>query len=306
MSSDNQFTALGASGPPTNAGFFTDANNITFGVNVQGIDTTGVGCGVYAEAIAASPGLRSNQSGSHPGVWGVGDHYGVYGASKDLYTAGPPPTDRTPLLNPGLRTPPVPVTGSVGVAGASRFVPGVIGTSDVVEPATAFLNGPNSLIGNSVGAMGISATSFGVVGANVSTNTLVPLPVKVLFRPPVPESSAGVFGWSLHGRGGVFASGTPVVEGAPPFPPTNLSFAQVRLVPDAVSLADVETVPPPKQPTPALPRSGLAGDLIAVDVAPQQGGSATQLWFCIRSGFVGGAAATWAQIAFGETIQGQY
>jgi hypothetical protein len=305
MSSDNQYTALGASGPPTKFGFYTDANNITFGVNVQGIDTTGVGCGVYAEAIAASPGLRSNQTGSHPGVWAVGDHYGAYGASKDLYTVGPPAIDSTPRLNPELRTPPVPVKGSVGVAGASRHVPGVIGTSDVAEPSTTFLDGPNSLLGNSVGVMGLSTTSFGVVGANISTNTPVPSQVKFLFNPPVPNSSAGVFGWSLHGRGGVFASATPVVE-IPPFPPTNQGAAQVRLVPDPVSAADTATAPPPRQPLPSLPRMGLAGDLIAVDVTPQQGGSATQLWFCIRSGFLNGAAATWAQISFGVTIEGKY
>jgi hypothetical protein len=33
MRSDNQFTALGASDLPTKFGFFTDANNTTFGVN---------------------------------------------------------------------------------------------------------------------------------------------------------------------------------------------------------------------------------------------------------------------------------
>jgi hypothetical protein len=33
MSSDNQFTALGAFDLPTKFGFFTDANNLPFGVN---------------------------------------------------------------------------------------------------------------------------------------------------------------------------------------------------------------------------------------------------------------------------------
>lgn len=101
MSSDNQFTALGASGTPTHAGFFTNANNITYGVNVQGLDTTGQGCGVYAECMKHSPLLRKSRDGSLPGVWGVGDHYGVYGASNKLYGPG---KDNTPLLSPDAVT----------------------------------------------------------------------------------------------------------------------------------------------------------------------------------------------------------
>jgi hypothetical protein len=187
-------------------------------------------------------------------------------------------------------------------------VPGIIGTSDVQESSTNFLDGTNSPIGNPVGVMGISATSFGLVGmnvsANISTNAQVPDAIQGLFNPLI---SAGVFGWRMDGRGGVFASATPVVESVgPPFPPTNQGTAQVRLVPVPVSSAGkVADSAPPSQPNPSLPQMGLAGDLIAVDVAPTEGGSATQLWFCIKSALDGGSA-TWAKIAFGASIVGQY
>jgi len=297
MPSSNQFTATG----PFTWGFFTKSTGIAYGVNVQG--TT---AGVYGEAIANSTGLRSSQDKSRPGVWGVGDHYGVYGASKDLYAAGNPPVDSTPRLSPELRQA-VSVEGSVGVAGASRRVPGLIGTSDIAEPMTAFLDGTNSLIAHPVGAMGLSVNSAGVMGANVSSNTPVPPQITSLLTAGGVQSNAGVLGWSMHGRGGVFASATPV-DATPPFPPTNQGAAQVRLVPGPVAAHKAATSQAPVQPLPSLPRNGLAGDLIAVDVAPNQGGSATQLWFCIKPSFPGneGAAATWAQIVFGATVLGSY
>jgi hypothetical protein len=310
MSSDNQFTALGGPGSPTNAGFFTDANNITYGANVQGVDTTHQGCGVYAEAMLHSPGLRKSRDGSRPGVWGVGDHYGIYGASNKLYSNN---TDDTPLLSPDALTGIDPndpkAKGGIGVAGASLNVPGVIGTSDVRDSAKGlFLD---EIIPHSAGVMGLSKTSIGVMGANVAVsnpNANVPPQILTVLRPATPQSNAGVFGWSMNGRGAVFGSAAPVIDGMP-VPPPNQGSAQVRLLPAQVLTIDVQAKQPPSNPLPSLPRAGQVGDLMAV-IGPSLAGlpaATAQLWFCIQSGGTQAQpVAVWAKIQFSEIIDGNH
>jgi hypothetical protein len=306
MSSDNQFTALGASGSPTHAGFFTHANNITYGVNVQGVDTTHQGCGVYAEAMLHSPGLRKSRDGSRPGVWGVGDHYGVYGASNKLYTNQ---IDDTPLLSPDALTGIDPndprAKGAIGVAGASLNVPGVIGTSDVRDSTKGVF--VDEIIPHPAGVMGLSNTSIGVMGVNVAVanpNTNVPPQILTV----LPQSNAGIFGWSMSGRGGVFGSAAPVIDGTP-VPPVNQGSAQIRLLPAQVSSVDVQPQQPPPNLLPSLPMAGQAGDLMAV-IGPSFAGlppATAQLWFCIKSGGTQAQpAAIWAKVQFSEVIQGNH
>ncbi|MGF6810840.1 hypothetical protein OKW30_006032 [Paraburkholderia sp. Clong3] len=301
MSSDNQFTALRASGAPTFAGFFTNANNITYGVNVQGVDTTGQGCGVYAEAMLHSPGLRKTPDGVRPGIWGVGDHYGVFGASNKLYANG---KDHTPQLSTdavsGIPPDSSGAKGGIGVVGASVNVPGVIGTSDLTDADTSVFI--DDIVSTPAGVMGLSRTSIGVVGANVvvpNPNSSLPPQVKALL-----QTNAGVFGWSASGRGAIFGSATPTIDG---FGPTevNLGSAQVRLLPQAVSAANVRTAPVAAQKAaPSLPRLGQSGDLMAV-VVREIGAlpETTRLWLCISSGTTR-TPATWAEIALSETIPG--
>jgi hypothetical protein len=308
MSSDNQFTAVG----PAAFGFFTDATQITYGVNVQGVDavTSKFGAGVYAESMLHSPGLRKSQDNSRSGVWGVGDHYGVYGASDKLY--GGPQPDNTPILSPDeiLGTDPnAPnAKGGIGVVGASLNVPGVIGTSDVTDHNNGglFLNG---IIPHTAGVMGLSNTSMGVMGVNVSSvpkNSNPPQQILALLTPGTPQSNAGVFGWSMNGRGGVFGSAEPVVFGPPiPRPPPDQGHAQVRLLPNVVSEARVVPQPPEAGPPPTLPHLGQPGDLIAVTVVNPDGNLGhAELWFCIEAGSIGGAPALWGQVQFSRVIEG--
>jgi hypothetical protein len=306
MSSDNQFTALGASGSPTNAGFFTDANNITYGVNVQGVDTTHQGCGVYAEAMLHSPGLRKSQDGSRPGVWGVGDHYGVYGASNMLYTSQ---NDDTPRLSPdalaGIDPLDPRAKGGIGVVGASLHVPGVIGTSDIRDSTKGLF--VDEIIPHPAGVMGLSLTSIGVMGVNVAgANPNANVPQQILTV--LPQSNSGIFGWSMSGHGGVFGSAAPVIDGTP-VPPVNQGSAQIRLLPAQVSSVDIKAQQPPPNLRPSLPRAGQAGDLMAV-IGPSSAGAppaTVQLWFCIQSGGTAAhPAALWAKVQFSEVIQGSH
>lgn len=87
-----------ALGPGDN-GFVTEAARIKFGVNVQG--TT---AGVYAEALADSPGTRQAPNGT--GICGWGDKIGVIGQGRLALGLGDPdpqPIDDRPT---GVCAPP--------------------------------------------------------------------------------------------------------------------------------------------------------------------------------------------------------
>jgi hypothetical protein len=340
MSTSHQFKATG----PSDDGFFTDGDHITFGVNVQGFNVhTGQGCGVYAESLANSPGLRKAQDGSLPGVWGVGDQYGVYGASGKLYQAGP--VDNTPLLSPDNADFDAGVNpiGAIGAVGASVDLPGVIGSSGL-NTSNTFSREPNGMpqgvvgeiiagqdgTGCSLGVLGLSTQNFGVAGVNVderiflapgpAENVNAPAQIQSVLSdqnadPQFPTTGAGVFGWSMSGRGGVFGSAAPVVGDS--LPATNQGIAQVRLLPGLVGPAadNRKEGGQPEQPLPALPAMGQAGDLIAIVVPPTEPNPqpTVQLWFCIASGPMiadqtpipdDQAVATWAQVEFSRTLSG--
>jgi hypothetical protein len=322
MSSDDQYTALGHSGAPTNAGFFIDANNTTYGVNVRGIDLTRQGCGVYAEAMLQSPGFRSAQDGSRPGVWGVGDHYGVYGIGYKLYADQ---VDNTPRVSSdaelGFEPDDARATGAIGVVGASLNVAGVLGVADLVNdlskvsPGSHFVEAATlvqEIAAHPAGVIGISGSNAGVIGVNVSGTGVVAsisqqLSVQLAAGSSDSVSNTGVLGWSAVGRGGVFGSAQPVMDGVHP-PENDRGSAQIRLLPLPVSLFRTEIGQAEVGPTPSLPRAGLAGDLIAVVIQAPPGTlqpQTTHLWFCIASG-TRAEAATWAQVQLGNTIAGHY
>lgn len=307
MTSSDQYTAKGSNHGHTLAGFFTDSNDITYGVNVQGHDKSHQeGCGVYAESLTDSPGLRRAQQDSRSGVWGVGDHYGVYGAGGNLYQAGAPPVDTTPPLSPDLQldltlNPPPIAAGSIGVVGASVHVPGVVGASGLtgesaLGPGNTFSRLADGTVqgvfdevvsDTSVGVLGLSTKNFGAAGINVDgrifealappgpgTQSLdTPAQINAVLTDDFIDSRGGVLGWSMNGRGGVFGSATPVpfVDGAPEAP-QNQGLAQVRLLPGSVKSYDHEQGrSPADEPLPMLPATGQAGDLIAVIVNPVAG-----------------------------------
>ncbi len=317
--SNNSFEALG----PAEFGFFTHATRITYGVNVQGVDavTSKFGAGVYAESMLESPGSRKSQANSRAGAWAAGDHYGIYGASDLFYGTLQAPTDTTPTLSPDQlsgATPHSPgAKGGVGVVGASLNVPGVIGTSDV-KGGIVGLPGSNDpgllvdgIVPHTAGVMGLSNPSFGVMGINVMVTAPPPPPppqiLALLSLASTLPPNGGVFGWSVTGRGGVFGSAESLVFDKPiPRPPLDRGTAQVRLLPNLVSVADVGPQQPQPGPIPKLPRVGQPGDLIAVTVENPSTGqlSHAQLWFCIEAGSVAGANALWGQVQFLNVIGG--
>src|SRR5215211_4413722 len=75
MAHDDQFTATGpsfaGSGFPR-AAFSTNADDMTYGVNVQGSR-----CGVYGESVRVSAQRESSVDGV--GVYGFGESFGVMG-----------------------------------------------------------------------------------------------------------------------------------------------------------------------------------------------------------------------------------
>lgn len=286
-------------------GVFGESDGATQGIGVAGACDAGLGvCGVAS--VVALPRFGATAVG----VYGVGDTAGIYGQS--LGKEGQFPNT--------LFGPPAPGTGVYGIGD-------VVGVEGDTDGATSSSPASTSgVLGQNTGGKGVTGTStsgadIGVLGQSpVNPLGAAPpaLPVSPstgvygigLANPPWPGNTlprgngTGVFGVGDHagvrgesdtGRGGVFSSGVA----------SNKAAAQVLLIPHRVPLADIKSTPPPPQDPPArLPRSGLAGDLIAVTV--QQSGqqaNITRLWFCIRSG-VPQEPATWAEIQFSRTILG--
>ena len=192
--------------------------------------------------------------------------------------------------------------------GASLNVPGVIGTSDITNTnfpnkgVGSFLNG---ITDNTAGVMGLSATSTGMMGVNISGSSANQPPSVQLLSFLVPnqmQSNAGVFGWSLQGRGGVFASAQPM--GALPAtakPSADVGQAQLRLLPNLATHVDMNTQQSEVGLIPRLPSDGLPGDLITVTVEGGSGHAA--LYFCIGFDKTTGKAL-WGQVQFTQVIPG--
>lgn len=308
-------------------GFYTETTTLDYGANLRGNV-----CGVYAEALEKPNGVHgSSQDESRPGVWGVGDHYGVYGASNSLYDPSQDPAvDHTPVLSPDIATQ-VDQYGGIGVVGASLKLPGVLGTSALTVAEVSSQNVGTGIVGDIVktpaGVTGISGSTHtfgnppfnepvsgcaGVLGMSVrdvpNLNLQLDLGVKSLLESRTQGSGVGVFGWSFKGRGGVFASAFPITEPFPSQSQNDVAAAQIRLVPAPVTTADVKTEALASVSSPKLPRDGQAGDLIAVNVGTPgiERGNQTRLWFCVQSGSGDNTmpAAKWAQVLLSAMISG--
>jgi len=106
----------------------------------------------------------------------------------------------------------------------------------------------------------------------------------------------GVFGIAVDGssRGGEFDS-----KGA----------AQVRLVPQRLQqrIANQVTITPTAIPVgsaPALPRSGLAGDLMIIEMETEDKQHVSRLWLCVQSG-TSTRRARWSEVLLGAAFDGQ-
>ena len=205
----------------------------------------------------------------------------------------------------------------VGVVGrGSKGGPGVVGFAGGVNvefhatQTGVFGQGATGVTGRGIGGAGVRGTGgelqTGVVGVGgegkdpVGNLTQGPGVVGVgrgdsLFPPHEPTMGTGVYGFGQdgvrgvgnEGRGGVFKSAQVT--------------AQVRLVP--VQVKQMRREPPlisMAVPIPALPKTGVGGDLMSVRVVDK--GPCT-LWFCVSEG-VSGGPARWAQVLLGPLFDG--
>jgi hypothetical protein len=198
---------------------------------------------------------------------------GVYGASNFLYSpSGSTAVDHTPVLssdiaNGGTAKNPTPVVGGIGVVGAGYKAPGVVATAALTDAeassSTVGTGVISSIVQTPVGVVGMVATppevdshgiTFGCAG--VMGMSLNDMPANTLKSPldlgvdavlqdaqgtiATPGFGMGVFGWSFRGRGGVFASASPIPPTATTTPKNilDLASAQIRLVPAPVSPAN--------------------------------------------------------------------
>jgi len=105
----------------------------------------------------------------------------------------------------------------------------------------------------------------------------------------------GVHGVSLDtGRGGMFESARS---------------AQVQLVPQRLQqrIPNQVTVTPTALPAgggPALPKNGLGGDLMVIEMDTEDSQRQCTLWFCVQ-GRTGNKPARWAQVLVGPPFDGQ-
>lgn len=148
MAHDDQFTATGpaftGSGFPR-AGFSTNAIDMIYGVNVQGLR-----CGVYGENVRAGSSRESDVEGV--GVYGFGENFGLMG-NGNRGLAG--------VFGQNNR-------GRAGVIGAvMRGGTGVFGASldSLGNPLRTFARLPGPEAGGSgIGVHGVSGEGYGVLG----------------------------------------------------------------------------------------------------------------------------------------------
>jgi hypothetical protein len=214
---------------------------------------------------------------------------GVYGQGADStttmelgVTSGPP--------GPGVG---VVGRGGVAVAPDTGIGGGVVGLAGgIAIPSANTTDGVGvfgqgglgvSGIGSVVGVTGVSPTSTGVLGSTAT--------------------GTGVSGAATKtGRGGMFSSG---------------ESAQLQLVPHSIKV----NKPDSKLSTPTelmgtgipqgLPKAGLGGDLLAIDVLTKATTDTPEiktctLWLCVRSADdKTSTPAVWSQILLGGLVSGQ-
>jgi hypothetical protein len=280
-------------------GFYTEAEQLDYGVNVQGKR-----CGVYGESVNTLPHTARETPEPSTGVCGIGDDYGVYGkgfTKVGVYGENKASTDRgTGVYGLG-------VGDSIDVAGINQ---GKVGSSGIgVVGATEAREG--------VGVVGLSVDSLASTSGSVTDPPFIPKVIfdnegKPVFGQEQLGSGTGVFGGSSSGpgvrgksktgpggqfesdrdRGGVFKSGEKSVE-----KPVEIeNVAQIRLIPHQQDTLD-----------PALPRKGKTGDLFLVrNTATNERGriiDITTLWLCVGQTPSHEDSDQWRQIQLAPTFK---
>lgn len=333
MSSDNQFTAIGAA----EIGFQTNSASIRIGADIAG-NELGVkgscknGPGIFGESTTSeavqgtsvanigvsgtgTPGVfghgRKNGATGHNGVMGVvegAEGAGIFGGHRKLNTQQPlDVTSFDPAVSPGAGVFGVSTDEGNGVVGQGRFGHGVVGTSKGgVEFKSHGVFGRSDQTAGVVGISGPDGSEeknqfpsgrAGVFGFS-DQGTGVFGSTNAKFSHGVRGSSVngdGVLGTSKRGRGGVFTSGER--EGAPLVPQLQLT-PQLMSVPGMIP-ARPQMFTPSKKAVPALPQAGQGGDLLVT----QDKNHICTLWFCVQ-GKEGTNAAQWSQVLLGEPIPG--
>jgi len=254
MSGDDvQYTYKATSDPNRRPyGFFTHSSTLDYGVNVQGSQV-----GVYGEALAASPGVRTSPNGT--GVCGLGDNIGVIGQG-DPNAPVPQPTDTRPTGVLGL--------GQVGVHGDSTGVAKGVGVEGSCDQG--------------VGVQGASTglgSRFGVFGQAQVSDLSDP------FSPTFDlNTQTGVVGvGDVYGGAFVTTAQTDRNLDDP-----SLQYANIQLTPANVKdngreFAAEQNTPPRTAPiAPDLPSLGQPGDILVVNQngpGPQR----VQVWVCLAA-----------------------
>jgi hypothetical protein len=247
-------------------GFYTEAELLDYGANVQGKL-----CGVYGESVNTPPPTNRTTLEQRTGVCGVGDNYGVVGKGFTTVSVyGENEASGTGVFGVALNA------GAIDVAGISH----VKAKQPMPDPDAA-----------GIGIVGAteSGKGFGVIG--LSVDSLEPDPGSVPFGPTrVPKvghdkdgnlvfpnnlgKGTGVLGASGTGEGGHFES----EEGRGAVFSSGPRIAQIRLVPLQQNT-----------PAPRLPARGKVGDLIVIRntaTIVNEGGNTRNidmatLWLCI-------------------------
>jgi len=262
-------------------GFYTDADKLDYGVNVQGHE-----CGVYGESVDTPTPTNRKTIEDGTGVCGVGDNYGVFG--KGITTAGVHGENEASG------------TGVFGVALDVGAI-GVAGISQVKKRRSKKKAQGIGIVGATESGQG-----YGVVGLSVDSLTLtgptsVPRP-RLNDRTGMPEiggvgSGIGVFGGSGTGTG-VYGQSSTGRGGT--FEATQLA-AQVRLVP-----AEQETL------TPQLPKNGKVGDMLMIRNTAKNVDGKTEdkcsLWLCIPEPGQPDRddSNLWREVLLGQFVTGFY
>ncbi len=262
MGSDNQWTALG----PAIIGFQTDSASINVGADITGNEVGIRGHSDKGNGVQGTSGQGVDASDKEAGIFGAGQGYGVYGIDDNIQkTEAPEFVAVTDNTSPDY-------DGAIGVTGASKDRPGVIGSSEILKKDTAeykvFDQAANenppppkqpspSLTSAPVGVLGISKTSIGVFG--FSFRGCKPSDILPDILPdPTPFYGTGIFGLSVDGTGvyGVSPNGIGV-RGASDNDRggwfVSKKAAQLHLEPQVANIDQLLSTP------------GVGGDLIAIN-----------------------------------------
>lgn len=301
-------------------GFYTEADKLAYGVNVQGS-----ACGVYGESVNESSGRTALFEDGGIGVEGFGERFGVFGngnrgiagvfgennrgrsgviGTASLHAAGTGVVGLSlrSLGNPlsTLDSIPDPADGDgTGVLGSSGTGTGVKGSSSTGAGVSGHsVSGPgvkgSSTTGDGVfGEINLPGKS-GVAGSNHLGTGVFGSSMQGIGVDGSSQSGVGVHGGSGENRGGVFES---------------ISAAQVQLVPHKPGKLIPDQPFPvralnPKGHQTGLPANGRAGDLLCTSMEVQTGKPVAVLWFCVRDRD-NLDPAIWRQVLLGPESRGQ-